>query len=246
MSPPRRVLVTAGNTHEAIDRVREWTNVFTGSTGLRIAQALAQRADCQILLLTSNHAHAEALAANPGPITAQTIRSHADLNAAMAHALASQPFDAVFMTAAVSDYAPEAVFAVESIHAIDDQRQQWTVRNVQRGKVASTHPRIAVLGRPTEKLVDKIRPVWNHRGLLVKFKLEVDCSDEQLLRIGQASRQASEADWLVANTLDMTTGPRAGAYLIAESSHEWVPRDELPRRLAALLDTQTPAGRPPA
>ena len=30
---PPRFLVTAGNTRERIDRVRDWGNVFTGNTG---------------------------------------------------------------------------------------------------------------------------------------------------------------------------------------------------------------------
>jgi hypothetical protein len=54
--PYRRFLVTAGNTRERIDRVRDWGNVFTGNTGFAIARALAataRRGD----LLTSNRAH---------------------------------------------------------------------------------------------------------------------------------------------------------------------------------------------
>ena len=52
-------------------------------------------------------------------------------------------------------------------------REQWVVRDVQAGKVKSTHPQIAVLGEQTEKLVDLFRTEWAHKGLLVKFKLEV-------------------------------------------------------------------------
>ena len=33
ISPPCRFLVTAGNTRERIDRVRDWGNIFTGNTG---------------------------------------------------------------------------------------------------------------------------------------------------------------------------------------------------------------------
>ena len=33
-APAPRFLVTAGNTREMIDRVRDWGNVFTGNTGL--------------------------------------------------------------------------------------------------------------------------------------------------------------------------------------------------------------------
>ena len=38
---------------------------------------------------------------------------------------------------------------------------------------------------------------------LVKFKLEVGLSREELIRVAEASRKSSGADYLVANTLDM-------------------------------------------
>ena len=43
----RRFLVTAGNTREMIDRVRDWGNVFTGNTGFAIAQALAAHGEVE-------------------------------------------------------------------------------------------------------------------------------------------------------------------------------------------------------
>src|SRR5436190_14632165 len=54
-----RFLVTAGNTRENIDRVRDWGNIFTGNTGYAIAGALAKLGDVD--LLTSNRAHLAAL-----------------------------------------------------------------------------------------------------------------------------------------------------------------------------------------
>ena len=47
--------------------------------------------------------------------------------------------------------------------------------------------------------------------------------------------QASGADYLVANTLDMVSGEQAGAYLLSETGEEWVARGELPGRLRQLL-----------
>ena len=41
-----RVLITAGNTRERIDDVRDWGNIFSGNTGFGIAKALAQVAAC--------------------------------------------------------------------------------------------------------------------------------------------------------------------------------------------------------
>ena len=140
------------------------------------------------------------------------------------------------MTAAVSDYRPTGAFAITAREPVPDQPgvERWLVRDVSAGKVKSNYERIAFVGEQTEKLVDLFRTTWDHRGLLVKFKLEVGISREQLIAIGRASREASGADYLVANTLEMVRSDNAGAYLIGDGEPEWVPRDALAARIVAL------------
>ncbi|HEY7116323.1 MAG TPA: phosphopantothenoylcysteine decarboxylase [Tepidisphaeraceae bacterium] len=227
----RRFLVTAGNARERIDCVRDWGNIFTGNTGYSIARALAPLG--QVDLLTSNRAHA-AQAAGDG-IQASTFSSHAELKGALAALLAREQYHAVFMTAAVADYRPAGVYQVIERTRTDDGAELWRVRDAQAPKVKSNHARIAVLGEQTEKLIDLFRTQWQYRGLLVKFKLEVGIGAEELIRIGQMSRAASDADYLVANTLEMVDGDRAGAYLISSTGHEFVPRAALAWRLAELV-----------
>src|SRR4030095_15882102 len=101
------------------------------------------------------------------------------------------------MTAAVSDYRPVRTFAVleRMVDDKDEQVEHWTVRDVQAGKVKSNFSAIAILGEQTEKLLDLFRTAWGYTGLLVKFKLEVGISPEELLKIGQSSRAASSADY---------------------------------------------------
>jgi phosphopantothenate---cysteine ligase (CTP) len=235
-----RFLVTAGNTREKIDDVRDWGNLFTGNTGFRIARALAEAGD--VHLLTSNRAHLAELAAGATDgrrVTGSPFTSHSELRGALAALLAAERYDAVFMTAAVADYRPVRTYAVldrETVAGADGV-ERWVVRDAQATKVKSTHAAIAVLGERTEKLVDVFRTEWGYRGLLVKFKLEVGIAHDELVRVGQASRLSSGADYLVANTLDMVEGPRAGAFLLGDDGEEWVPRDELPRRLVGLVRT---------
>lgn len=232
-----RFLVTAGNTREMIDRVRDWGNIFTGNTGFAIAKALS--AVGPVDLLTSNRAHIAESAtwAGPHPIRASAFSSHLDLRGALAALVTRETYDAILMTAAVADYRPAGVYAVldRQPDPADPAGERWTVRNVQAGKVKSTHPRIAILGEPTEKLVDLFRAEWGYRGILVKFKLEVGVGMDQLLKIGENSRQASGADYLVANTLEMVDGPNAGAYLLSPGRHEFIPRANLPGRLVSVL-----------
>lgn len=239
-----KFLVTAGNTRERIDAVRDWGNIFTGNTGLAIARALAEAGEVD--LLTSNRTHIAELAsiANTSrhPIRATAFVSHAELKGALAALMAREQYTAVFMTAAVADYRPSGVYEVieRSPAAVDSGdpstagREVWVVRSVQAAKVRSTYGTIAVAGEPTEKLIDLFRTAWGFKGLLVKFKLEAGIDRVKLLEIGERSRVTSGANYLVANTLEMVSGPCAGAYLIGSSGHEWVPRDALPSRMLRL------------
>lgn len=232
---PRRFLVTAGNTREKIDSVRDWGNIFTGNTGMAIAKAMA--AAGEVDLLTSNRVHLDELSRvtiGPHAVRASGYASHEELKGALAALMARGRYDAVFMTAAIADYRPAGVYEVLERKPGESGRETWMVRDVQAGKVKSSYGAIAVLGRPTQKLVDLFRTEWGHRGLLVKFKLEVGVSREELLRVGEASRLASGADYLVANALDMVQGDAAGAYLLSDAGNEWVPRGDLPGRMVEI------------
>lgn len=234
MNNTRRYLVTAGNTRERIDRVRDWGNIFTGNTGYAIARALAEIGEVDLLTSNRNHV-AAASAESGGRIRASAFTSHAELRGALAALMAGERYDAVFMTAAVADYRPAGVFEVVDRVPGDDGGETWRVRNVAAPKVKSNHARIAILGEQTEKIVDLFRNEWGHTGLLFKFKLEVGIGREELLRIGRASRLASGANYLVANTLDMVDGENAGAYLISDDGEEFVPRAALAARLCELV-----------
>jgi phosphopantothenoylcysteine synthetase/decarboxylase len=228
-----RFLVTAGNTREMIDRVRDWGNIFTGNTGRSIAEALAARGAVE--LLTSNPQHAEALKDRARGVLPTLFRSHADLRSLLEQRVTTTAYDAIFMTAAVADYAPAGAYSILERKRLPDGREQWIVADVSAGKVKSNYDAIAIAGRRTEKLVDLFRAKWNYRGLLVKFKLEVGISEDELIKVAEASRRASAANYIVANTLDMVSGENAGAWLLGESLRERVRRDDLPRRLAGLV-----------
>jgi hypothetical protein len=150
--------------------------------------------------------------------------------------MARHRYDAIFMTAAVADYKPAGAYQILDRRPTDQPGvETWTVRGVQADKVKSTHAQIAIAGVQTEKLVDLFRTTWRHAGLLFKFKLEVGIGAEELIRIGEASRRASGAEYLVANTLEMVEGEQAGAYLLSDGGAEFVPRAGLARRLAGVV-----------
>ena len=236
------VLITAGNTREAIDSVRWWSNIFTGQTGLDIARAMTSIAD--VTLLTSNADHLRQIQADVSSgITAAWFESHADLMRLIPVYLAKHCFDAVFMTAAVSDYAPDGAYTMiirES--AAEPGREVWVVEKVQQPKISSAHDAIAIAGKPTVKIIDQFRKVWKYRGLLFKFKLEVGLDQAALIAVAKRSREHSKADVIVANTLDMVHGPEAAALIIDNHTVVKVPRVKLAQALCDELTARLAGG----
>jgi phosphopantothenoylcysteine synthetase/decarboxylase len=229
-----RFLVTAGSTRQPIDKVRDWGNIFTGNTGYDIARELMKLG--VVDLFTSNKDHLARVLLGQFPnLRAYGFSSHADLKAGLETVMLQEQYDAVFMTAAVSDYNPAGAYALLDRKIQDDGTEIWTVKNAQAGKVKSNFDQVAIRGERTEKIVDLFRTQWDHKGILVKFKLEVDIPTERLLQIGQESRAASGADYLVANTLAMVAGETPGAYLISNAEPRWISRKDLPVELAKLV-----------
>ncbi len=227
-----RVLIIAGNTKEKIDSVRWWSNIFTGQTGLDVAQAVRTIAD--VTLLTSNMEHLRQIQSGDSAagITAEFFESHADLIKLIASHLAKYPYDAVFMTAAVSDYKPDGAYQIIFREpAAEPNREVWVVDKIQRPKISSTHKSIAIAGSPTLKIIDQFRKVWKYRGLLFKFKLEVGLDQAALIAVAQASRAHSKAEVIVANTLEMVRGPEPTALIIDKRTVRSVPRNELAKAL---------------
>ena len=151
------------------------------------------------------------------------------------------------MSAAVADYQPSGVFRLVSRRAASGEgdcgRELWEVEMVSAPKVKSSFQEIAVLGRRTLKLIDEFRSTWQFRGLLIKFKLEVGVTDAELITIANASRQASSADLMVANTLAMARPEatmaqgtsKVGALLIDDRGARHVGREELAGQIAAWV-----------
>ncbi len=96
----RRILVTAGPTHEAIDPVRYIANRSSGKMGFAIARAAAERGAAVTLVAGSVQLVAPAAARRIDVESAEEMYA-----AVMKHA---GKMDAVIMAAAVADFAPAA------------------------------------------------------------------------------------------------------------------------------------------
>ena len=215
-----RIFVTTGNTQVRIDRVRCITNIFTGRTGAAIAME-AHRRGHHVTLATSHSEVVAALDVGPDRWRCLPYVTFADLEALMLEGIGRAQPDAVVHCAAVSDYVPAGIYAPAAGGEMIDR---------SAAKIKSDEPELWLRLMRAPKLVDKIRTDWNFRGILVKFKLEVEISDADLLAVAESSRKHSAADWMVANTLE---GAADWAFLGNASGYKNVPRPEL---AGALLD----------
>lgn len=188
------VLVTAGNTQTPLDRVRCITNVFSGRTGGRVAAEAFDRGHTVTFLTSHPDVLDDIPARRPrtGPAwRVRPYRTFDDLEALMADEIPAGGYDAVIHAAAVSDYHVAGVYSRPGEEPED-----------AGGKVKSSHPELWLRLTPAPKLIDKVRGEWGFRGTLVKFKLEVGASDDELLAVAERSRVHSLADLMCANTLE--------------------------------------------
>ncbi len=240
------LLVTAGNTQVLIDQVRAITNIFTGRTGTGIALHALERGHT-VTLLTSHpevidavRSPAQSLTANWQAIAYRTID---ELQSLLEKHIRRGGYDAVIHCAAVSDYRSAGIFAPAPGTTFDSKTLDWQGRagappallDVSAGKVKSTEEELWLRLVRTPKLIDLFRGAWGFHGVLVKFKLEVGLDEPALLATAEASRRQSQADLMVANTLEgarewALLGPRDGRY-------QRVERSELAGRLLDAVES---------
>ncbi|MFA5186244.1 MAG: phosphopantothenoylcysteine decarboxylase [Patescibacteria group bacterium] len=221
------ILITAGSTCVQIDQVRVISNIFKGRTGIEIARAAANMGH-RVTLLTSRGigATSQLLREPLSPSHAITLcgfRTFDELSVLMEQKIRGEKFDAIIHSAAVSDYKVASVRDGGRMLDADETGS----------KIGSGHGSLWLELVPTEKLVDKIRPVWGFKGTLVKFKLQVGIPDDELITIARKSRRDSEADIIVANCLEWA---KEYAYIIgANDQAERVTRETLPYVLLRRL-----------
>lgn len=182
----KKILVTAGPTWVRLDAVRHIGNASSGETGRAIARELAiLGADVHLLLGP----------VAPGDVPGVRITRFVtfdDLHRLVREEVGSGDYTAVVHAAAVSDYQP----VKEAPGKIASGAEEWVLRLTR-----------------TPKIVDEIKTL-DPEVFLVKFKLEVGRSEDDLIRIAAESGRRSCADLVVANDLSQKQDGRHVAYLM--------------------------------
>lgn len=169
-----KLLITAGATREPLDAVRFLSNVSTGATGATLAELFAA-AGHRVTLLRGEGAVA------PKSVPDQEVFSSAlDLSARLQVRLAQGGYDAVIMSAAVSDY--RAVFSAP-------------------GKIPSDADQLALQLVRNLKILPQLKSFSPKPLRVIGFKLTVD-ADEQARRVAVEKQfAAGGVDAVVHNDL---------------------------------------------
>lgn len=166
-------LITAGATRNPVDAIRYLSAGATGSTGLRLARALATTHDVHFL------GSAEACLRAGGAVGTEEFGSTRDLMARMERHLRSRPGGVLVHSAAVGDYEAEALAT----------------------KIPSGQPELVIRLRPGPKIIDHVR-TWDPAVFLVSFKAgSPEWSDEKLLDVATAQLVRTRSDLVFANRL---------------------------------------------
>lgn len=239
------VLITAGNTQVAIDRVRCITNPFTGRTGGGIALACHDRGHDVTLLTSRPEAVADLREGHAPPDDRWHVRPYCtfmELQERMGELVQGGGFDAVIHSAAVSDYLTGGVYAPAAGTHFDPAAKRWEaakgtephLEDRTADKVRSDEPELWLRLVRAPKIVDQVRADWGFGGVLVKFKLEAGVPEYRLLEVAEKSRRASSADLMVANTLE---GAGEWAFLgPVKGGYQRIPRRELAGRLLDAVE----------
>ena len=233
------ILITAGNTHAPIDRVRVITNVFTGRTGANLARTAWVRGH-RITVLTSQPYTLSDLP-EPGADSDRRaniipFQTYDDLARRFQEEVRSGAYDCIIHCAAISDYLCAGTFSPDGGTYFNARTMKWeqsqgrpSMVEHKDGKIKSTEPELWLRLVRAPKLIDRVRKPWNFDGILVKFKLEVGIGDNELVSKAEKARIDSDADLIVANTLESSAHI---AYLgPINSRYDRIDRRELAERL---------------
>jgi phosphopantothenoylcysteine decarboxylase/phosphopantothenate--cysteine ligase len=179
-----RCVVTVGPTYEPLDDVRRLTNFSTGRLGTELANFLTARGH-EVTLLLGEQA---TFRGEPRARQVETFTTTLDLRDRL-QALSGPSIEALFHTAAVSDFAFGKVWR---------RSPQGELAEVQAGKIPTRLGPLLVELVPTPKIITRLRG-WFPRAHLVGWKYEVDGDLESTIRLAENQIAECHTDACVAN-----------------------------------------------
>lgn len=193
-----KILITSGPTRGPIDVIRYITNKSTGRLGTEIAkEALNQGAHVTFIygkgsIVPDIKDMEKNLYLNLKLIEIITVD---DLIKSISQELKQERYDAIIHSIAVLDYVPDKYISDK----VASGKDEWIIRLIKTPKVI--------------KMIKDMNP----NTFLVGFKLEVDKTKEELVKIAHETLLKSNADLMVANDLiDLEKGDHVAYFVNPE------------------------------
>lgn len=210
------MLITAGPTWVAIDKVRVITNIFSGRTGCIIAKTAREMgAKVNILLGPGRLNYA------PGffhGIGVAKYRYFDELLNLVNREISCGNYDIIIHSAAVSDYIPIKTY---------------------NKKIPSRKNELILKLKPTIKIIKEIRRIAPSI-YLVQFKLEVDKTETDLIDEGFRSMLQNKADLCVVNDLNKMDENNHEAFILGPNKRvtKVNNRGELAKELLKIISQE--------
>jgi len=191
----KNVLITAGSTRGYLDAVRYITNTSTGRLGSEIAfEAMGRGAVVTYIygadsLFPVIHGRSDLKASQLKLIE---IETNNDLMKVLQEKLKNRKFDVIIHAMAVADYVPARAKQSKT----SSQKKEWLVKLVK-----------------TPKVINIIRDSWPE-AFLVGFKLEVNRTKDEIIRIARRFLAKSKSNLIVANDYKYISRNRHIAYMV--------------------------------
>ncbi len=180
-----KILITAGGTQEPIDTVRVISNISSGKTGLKLAQAF-KNLGCDVTLLRAHNT-----SAIDSDIEQKIFTDFESLQSQMQHELAQHHYTHIIHLAAVSDY---------SVESINVNNQNYKKLDIP--KLNSDAETMQINLRKNPKIVNALKTYSLNKNVkLIAFKLTSRATAEQREQAVSKLQAASHADLVVHNDL---------------------------------------------
>ena len=219
------ILVTGGGTTEPIDSVRSISNTSTGRLGAAIADAFAEKSDCNVCFL---HAKGSALPKSE-KVSLFEIGTVADLENAVRKLSSELKPDAVIHSMAVSDYRTVAVTTAGELAKrldgiiADEQTVVERMKDLSLtrdgGKLSSGLEYPLILMERTPKILPQLRSLMPG-SVIVGFKLLSNVPHEQLIQTAEKLLKNNGCNFVLANDAGEITGDQHIGYLLDSDGKE--------------------------
>ena len=191
----RNILITAGSTRGYLDAIRYITNTSTGKLGREIALE-AMRHGAFVTYIYGKDSLFPVIE-NCNDIKSTQLKligieTNNDLIKVLQEKLKNRRFDAVIHAMAVADYVPARAKQGKT----SSQKEEWLVKLVK-----------------TPKVINLIRITWPE-AFLVGFKLEVNRTKDEIIKIAGKFLTKSKANLIVANDYKHISRNRHIAYMV--------------------------------